>query len=130
MRSRIIPATILICATLLRAPIAASATPASVTPQQLALAKAAYVLLRESMRNPASLSLIRVGYLKKTGDVCFIYRAQNGFGGYSIGHSYFDKKHGQIISENYMWNDTGCIYQGGIDITDAVRPAKTYQNPP
>lgn len=98
----------------------ADASAATLSQKQLQLARTQLAILKESMRNPASFSLIRIKFAKRTNDVCFTYRAQNGFGGYTVEQAAYSHKDGYISAENYIWNDTGCAHEGGVDVTSEV----------
>jgi hypothetical protein len=94
-------------------------------PDQLLVAATAVTHLRASLRNPPSLSFATVLFIKKSSKVCFIYRAQNGFGGYNVEEAFWSPKYQRIINHDVVddfrdqWNSS-CAHRDGIDITEPM----------
>ncbi len=87
------------------------------------IAAAEATLIKNAMRNPDSFKLTQVG-LMKNGSSCFEYRAQNGFGGLSVGEAVYSSPTGRLKTDEMdgfvpLWNKE-CTQSGGIIITDEV----------
>lgn len=83
--------------------------------------------LRSAMRNPDSFVLEEVLMIDGTHNLCFSYRAQNGFGGMNRERAVVDMKSGKtkLQSEGgfeHLWN-THCAGKRGTIITDNVKTA-------
>jgi hypothetical protein len=86
--------------------------------------------LQEAMRDPDSFALDRVTMTppnkKGKSNVCFVYRARNGFGGMNRGEAAYGQHHDLKLAEA---NDAlgvgwyGCYRRDVIDITNAVLKA-------
>lgn len=90
-------------------------------------------LLKRNMRNPDSFKIASAFIVKDTGDVCYEYRAQNGFGGMNVEKAIlmnhgktFITEHSKSFSSS--WNKC-CAERNGEDVTayvehysDAIRP--------
>lgn len=92
---------------------------------QRAVAGAA--VLKKAMRNPDSFKLESALVIDRSGAVCYDYRAQNGFGGISVGHAVLapDGKR-FLISENdggvftRLWNKE-CANKRGTESGALIR---------
>lgn len=77
--------------------------------------------LHTSLRNPSTLSLIEVRAVKFTKTVCITYRAQNGFGGYSIERMAYIPTVGAVLTpENSSFKEEWhryCEMYKTVDIT-------------
>lgn len=85
--------------------------------------------LRESMRDPASLSLETVVLPDGGGVACFAYRSRNGFGGMEIGRAVYtsDGKFKTNESDGFykLWNAT-CEHKKGREVAEVVKYRMTH----
>ena len=77
--------------------------------------------LRTSLRNPSSLSLIEVRAMRSNKNICITYRAQNGFGGYSVEQvAYIPRLNGMLTHDDSafreQWNKF-CPADKTVDLT-------------
>lgn len=56
------------------------------------------ITLRKAMRNPDSFKVSQALQTSE-GSVCYIYRAQNGFGGMNVGHA--------VVFQNHLIDESG-----------------------
>lgn len=81
--------------------------------------------LLASLREPASLTLTHVEVMEKTGSICMIYRARNGFGGMGMEHFAYVLPPKALLTESdsafkWTWSEH-CGLKKTIDITAAAR---------
>jgi hypothetical protein len=78
--------------------------------------------LKNAMRNPDSFKLSSA-LVMPTGSVCYAYRAQNGFGGFDVGHAVLTTtgKFKTDDSDGFttLWNKE-CANKTGQETTDSV----------
>lgn len=93
--------------------------------EQLTDAKAAASLIRASAKNPRSVEFSSVLAIPASGKTCFVYRAQNGFGGPSVGYAISDARHRSLVTNEStdafkpLWV-ASCEHKSGIDITGTI----------
>ncbi len=103
---------------------AATATPAAKpdpTAEKVRSAALAVLALRANMRNPRSFELITAAVTEK-GASCIEYRAQNGFGGYSVEKAVWGKRIATSGSDGFAdaWNRE-CAGKKNVDLTERVQ---------
>ena len=106
------------------APNAAPASEPKKAEKNYAYAYVAAKELRDTMRDPDSFKLTSAYIIKDTGNVCYEYRARNGFGGMNKGYAVLYKA-GLVTSEQNArrftaaWNKY-CAHKDGIEAADLV----------
>ncbi len=81
------------------------------------------VMLKNVMRNPDSFKLSSARVISSTGTVCYVYHAQNGFGGFNMGHAVFTStgefKTDESNGFTTLWNKE-CAHKSGKEAADVV----------
>jgi hypothetical protein len=99
-------------------PTAEEAAKQKLSKQQSMAVSTAVQMIKESLRNPASADWVRVTASKDGSIVCVTVRAQNGFGGMSIGQYSAHEYH--LSQSTAQWNQY-CAGRALEDLTQAVR---------
>lgn len=81
--------------------------------------------LKKAMRNPESFRLESAVIVDGDSAICYEYRAENGFGGKTVGQAAIDTKtgdlrHSDMRDFNAFWDRT-CGGKSGRDVANAVR---------
>lgn len=81
--------------------------------------------IKAALRDPPSFELTQVLAIDKTGAVCYMYRAKNGFGGYNREMAVLEKGASGLRSTGMKgfestWN-RACGSKSGDDLTTSVR---------
>jgi hypothetical protein len=93
-------------------------------PKRIASARYYYaakgaLIVQSEMRNPESFQLVTVGDMQ-SGALCYVYRAQNGFGGMNPGHATYVKNVVIVDGTEIAWKKI-CVGKPGADITAKVQ---------
>lgn len=87
-------------------------------------AAAGAVMLKKTMRDPASFELDSALVIEGGGAVCYSYRAKNGFGGFNAGQAVLSSN-GKILKTNEMdgfaalWNEE-CAKKRGTEVATSI----------
>jgi len=84
---------------------------------QLVFATLGAISLRKAMRNPDSF-VLEEAHVMHDNSVCFVYRAQNGFGGMDREYAVLSAK-GTMSTSDSAWNHL-CAHKKGYDKTTEI----------
>lgn len=74
--------------------------------------------LRKTMRNPSSLKFDSV-FVTNAGDVCYDYRAENGFGGMNHEYAILTKNAKFYQNNSSKWNKL-CVNKEGYEVSSFI----------